>query len=82
MSVADIFNKMEYPQRAVAITPADGTDLPDSAIVVVTVAGNLAVHDAVGTPITFTALPAGYIVPFQVRRVLATGTTASAAYLY
>lgn len=82
MSVADIFNKMEYAQRAVPITPADGTDLPDVAIVVVTVAGNLAVQDAFGTAITFTALPAGYIVPFQVRRVLATGTTASAAYLY
>lgn len=52
--------------------------------IVVTVAGNLVVLplkalDDGSHLITFTAAPCGFVVPFRVRRVMATGTTASLA---
>ncbi len=66
-----------------AITPSDTVDLTSyaSGIVVVT-AGNLkflpAGNDDADT-ITITGATVGYVPPFQVRRVFATGTTASVA---
>lgn len=67
------------------VTPSDTVDLTAYAkAVVVTVAGNLVilpsknVDDGAHT-ITFTGCPVGFIPPYRVRRVLATGTTASVA---
>lgn len=64
-----------------AITPHDTNDLdPYAKAVCVTAAGNLVVLPAMnadGSTITFTAAPVGFVTPFRVRRVLATGTTAS-----
>lgn len=68
-----------------AITPDDDDDLEAYAAgVVVTAAGNLKVlpsQNADADAVTFTAAPVGFIPPFQVRRVFATGTTASVASL-
>lgn len=66
-----------------AITPSDSTDLTSYASgIVVTAAGNVRLlpggNDDADT-ITITAAPAGYVPPYQVRRVFATGTTASVA---
>jgi len=66
--------------RAAAITPDTDNDLAtNTRAVYVGGAGNLIVHmaaDAAGSPtaVTFTAVPAGTLLPIRVRRVLATGT--------
>lgn len=73
------------PRRVTPVTPSDTTDLTKYGQLLVTAAGNLAVvpvlnDDGTGI-ITLTGLSVGYVVPFQVRRVRATGTTASVAVL-
>lgn len=71
--------------NAAAVTPSDTVDFASyPKVVVVTAAGNLVVlplkaADDGSHLVTFTAVPAGFVVPFRVRRVMATGTTASAA---
>ncbi len=68
-----------------AVTPSDTVDFTKyPKTLVVTAAGNLVVlpltaADDGAHTITFTGLPVGFIMPFRVRRVLATGTTASVA---
>jgi hypothetical protein len=67
--------------NAAAITPSDTADLAAyPKAIVVTAAGNLVVlplkaPDDGSHLITFTALPVGYLLPFRVRRVMATGPT-------
>lgn len=76
-----------FGNNAAAVAPSDTVDFtayPKG--VVVTVAGNLVVLplkavDDGSHLITFTAAPVGFMVPFRVRRVMSTGTTASAAAL-
>lgn len=63
------------------VAASDTADLdPYAKAIVVTAGGNLVIipvqNDDAAT-ITFTAVPAGFITPYRVRRVLATGTTAS-----
>jgi hypothetical protein len=65
------------------ISPSDAADItPYPKTVVVTAAGNLSVlpsQNADNVPITFQNAPVGFSPPYQVRRVFATGTTASVA---
>lgn len=65
--------------KAVAITPNDNTDLPITVrAVYVGGVGNLAVilkDDT--TAVIFAGVPIGTLLPILVRRVLATGTTAT-----
>lgn len=62
----------------VAITPAD-SDLARSVKgFYVGGAGNVAVVTASGTALTFTAVPAGTIIPLVCRRISSTSTTATA----
>lgn len=72
--------KVEDPAtRAFAITPNDGADLAVfTRGLYIGVAGDVVV-DMVdsGASITFTALAAGVIHPLRVKRVRATGTTAT-----
>lgn len=71
------FNTPQFPDRAAAVTPSDATILPPSTIYV-GVAGNVAVEPVVGgVAVTFTAVPAGSYIGVRVKRVLATGTTAT-----
>lgn len=67
---------------AVAIVPSDttiygpGNGGPLSAIYV-GVTGNVAVHTAGGSTITFVGAPAGLIIPVRCDQVMATNTTAT-----
>jgi hypothetical protein len=63
--------------NAAAITPNDTTNIAPTRAIYVGVQGNLAVRMISGQSVTFTACPAGLLLPVQVDRVLATGTTAS-----
>lgn len=71
--------------NALAVTTSDTVDFASyPKAIVVTVAGNLVVlplkaPDDGSHLITFTAAPAGFVLPFRVRRVMATGTNASLA---
>ena len=64
--------------NAAAVTPNDSADLTNvSRSLYVGGAGNVKVDMAdVGT-VTFTGVPAGTILPIRVKRVYATGTTAT-----
>ncbi|ANN58692.1 hypothetical protein A9174_19375 [Mesorhizobium loti NZP2037] len=63
------------------VVPSDTEDLPIVAkALVLTVKGNVSVIPVANdpdTPVPFIDVPAGYLIPFQVRRVMATGTTAT-----
>lgn len=65
--------------RAFAITPSDAAYLPSSArSIYVGSSGDLVVTMAGGgNAVTFRAVPAGTVLPVQVVRVHAAGTTAS-----
>lgn len=61
-----------------AITPSDSTDLPQvTRTLWVGGAGNVSVQMIDGTAITLQGCAAGQEIPVRVRRVYATGTTAS-----
>lgn len=69
-----------FPGGAKAVTPNDSTNLTyPSVIYVGSVAGGAAVKvtTAQGDVVTFSGLPAGFVIPVQVIRVWSTGTTAS-----
>jgi hypothetical protein len=66
-----------------ALSPSDSTDLPVTpgqvcAGLYVGGAGNVSATTLGGVAVTFTAVPAGTILDASLRRVLSTGTTATA----
>lgn len=64
---------------AFTITPDDVTDLPEiTRSVFVGSAGNVSVVMHSGAQLTFQGLAAGTILPIRIRRLRATGTTATA----
>ena len=66
-----------FPFGAQAIVPSDADTFSEPVSVYVGAAGDVAVvpGNGVGT-VTFVGIPAGSMLPCQVRAVLATGTTA------
>jgi hypothetical protein len=61
-----------------AITPNNTTDLATSArSIYVGGAGDVVLDTVKGTTLTFSAVPAGFILPVRANRVRATGTTAT-----
>ncbi|TJW14461.1 MAG: hypothetical protein E5W82_10825 [Mesorhizobium sp.] len=76
-------NESLFGQKGAEITPSDDTDLATVAKgLVVLAAGTLSfipADNADGETITYGELPIGYIVPYFVRRVLSTGTSATVA---
>jgi len=62
-----------------AITPSDTVDLVDALVsIYVGVGGDVCVIDTAGNTVTHVGAPqGGYIGPFSVARVKATGTTAT-----
>ncbi len=64
-----------------AVTPSNTAQLPDDThALYIGGAGNVTVvfaEDATATPVTFTAVPVGAILPLSVIQVMATGTTAT-----
>jgi hypothetical protein len=64
--------------NAAAVTPSDSTDLAfTSRALYIGGAGNIVVTMAGGGDVTFTAVPAGSILPIRVSRVKSTSTTAT-----
>lgn len=65
--------------NAAAVTPADGTDLPDGIARALYIggAGDVSLVTNGGSTVTFVALVAGTILPVLVKRVRSTGTTAT-----
>ena len=62
------------------VSPSNTTDLDPYARLLVTVGGTLAVvpkRQANDTAVDLGTVAAGFVVPFEVRRVYATGTTAT-----
>lgn len=76
-------DEQTFGQAGATITPSDTEDLANvSKGIVVCATGNVVVipvNNADEETITFTAVPAGFIVPYFIRRVLSTGTTATVA---
>ena len=66
------------PEQAMAVVPADGTDLACvTRAVYVGGAGDLRVRMQGGAEVTLAAVPAGALLPLRVTRVLAAGTSAT-----
>lgn len=61
---------------ALAITPSNTTVLDLNGFYVGTT-GNVSVVTAGGTTVTFTAVPAGAVIPLRVQTIRSTSTTAS-----
>ena len=71
---------LESPsQEVIAITPNDSTDLSVfTRAIYVGVGGDISVIPLAGsTPVTFVGLQAGQLLPIRVKRVRASGTTAT-----
>lgn len=75
-----------FGRRGLTVVPSDSTDLPVGAkAITVLEAGSLAfvpLDNDDGDSIAYEAVQVGFIAPFLVRRVLATGTTATVAAIY
>lgn len=63
--------------KARSVTPNDGADIPITHGLYIGVTGDVAVVMGDGTTLTFKAAAAGSTLNLQVKRVLATGTTAT-----
>ena len=70
-------NRIVPAEDADSITPADATDIVPTRGVYVGVSGDLAVDMSDGSTVTFVGLAAGIIHPISVKRIYATGTTAT-----
>jgi hypothetical protein len=66
-----------YPGGAATFTNSDTINLPTPSVIYVGGLGNVKVTTAQGDEVTFTNVQAGNVLPVQVIRVWATGTTAS-----
>lgn len=66
-----------FPEGAEAITTSDTVDLASPSVVYVGGGGDVKVTTANGDVVTFTGLVAGGVIPVRVKRVWATGTTAT-----
>jgi hypothetical protein len=64
---------------AAAVTPSDTAPLAETTrALYVGQSGDVALVTAGGQSVTFTAVPAGSILPLRAAKILATGTTAGA----
>jgi hypothetical protein len=72
---------LSFGRKSSAVTPSDTTDLPNVAKAVVCLSdGNISIIPASEADtdfVAFVGVSAGFVPPFQVRRVMATGTTAT-----
>lgn len=66
-----------YPGGATTFTNSDTINLPTPSVIYVGGIGNVKVTTAQGDETTFTNVQAGNVLPVQVIRVWATGTTAT-----
>lgn len=66
-----------YPGGAATVTPNDTANLTYPSIIFVGTGGNVRVTTAQGDIVTFSGVVGGQVIPVQVVRVWATGTTAT-----
>ena len=66
-----------YPGDAAAVTPSDTVNLREPSIIWIGTTGSVRVLTAQGSDVTFSAVPGGAVLPVQVIRVWATGTSAT-----
>lgn len=66
-----------FPGGAKAVTPDDNTNLTYPSVIYVGGTGNVKVTTAQGDAVTFSGVPAGFVIPVQVIRVWSTGTSAT-----
>jgi hypothetical protein len=66
-----------FPGDAAAVTTSDTNNLREPSVIFVGTTGALRVLTAQGSDVTFNAVPGGTVVPLQVIRVYASGTTAT-----
>ena len=65
-------------EGAISVTPNDSNDLTYLArSLFVGTSGNIAVNMADGSSVTFANVQSGQFLPIRVKRILATGTTAT-----
>lgn len=78
--MSDRFARLQGPYRdAFAITPSDSTDLAVYANALwVGGTGNISLITLDGTTVLISGIPAGTVLPLQVKRVRSTSTTATA----
>lgn len=72
-------SQTHFPDRADSITPSDADNFPPKTLLVID-GGDVVVQpkdNADGNTVTLTAVPAYFVIPFRVVKVLATGTTAA-----
>jgi hypothetical protein len=65
-----------FPGDAAAVTPSDTAELATPAVIYVGISGAVRVTTAQGTEVTFTGVAPGFVIPVQIRKVCATGTSA------
>jgi hypothetical protein len=79
----ELWSPTSLGRKGRTVAPHDENDLdPYAKALIVTAAGDLSilpVENDDGDTIDFTALPAGTVIPYRVRRVLDTGTDATVA---
>jgi len=70
-----------YGQRGTPIVPSDATDIEEYCYCMVVATGDIvyipAENEDTGEDVTVTSAPVGMVLPHLVRRVKATGTTAT-----
>jgi hypothetical protein len=70
------YNATQITTDAKAVTPSDSTAVSFFGFYV-GITGDVTVVTAAGSTTTFTAVPAGQIIPVAVSKIKATGTTAT-----
>ena len=66
-----------FPGDAAAVTPSDTVNFAEPSVIFVGTTGAVRVLTAQGSDVTFGAVPGGTVVPLQVLRVFASGTSAT-----
>ena len=66
-----------FPGDAAVVTPSDTVNFAEPSVIFVGTTGALRVLTAQGSDVTFNAIPGGTVVPLQVLRVFASGTSAT-----
>lgn len=72
--------RSQVARKGTLVVPSDTDDFTNYLLVCVVVTGDvkfLPVINDTADPITMASLPVGYIIPWQVRRIFATDTTAT-----
>ena len=66
-----------YPGDAATVTTSDTSNLREPSVLFIGTTGAVRVLTAQGSDVTFAAVPGGTVLPLQVIRVYASGTTAT-----